>query len=128
MAVVKGFASFTIEGATQRLRACQSEGKNYFKDDRIFIERFIQNPKHIEVQVFGDTHGNVVHLYERECSMQRRHQKLIEECPSISVPPKVREKLGEVAVRAAKSIQYVGARVPSNSSSTTRPKNSSLWR
>jgi acetyl-CoA carboxylase biotin carboxylase subunit len=90
-------------------RACQSEGKNYFKDDRVFIERFIQNPKHIEVQVFGDTHGNVVHLYERECSMQRRHQKLIEESPSISVPPGVREKLGEVAVRAAKSIQYVGA-------------------
>lgn len=90
-------------------RTCQSEGKNYFKDDRIFIERFIQNPKHIEVQVFGDTHGNVVHLYERECSMQRRHQKLIEECPSISVPQDVREKMGEVAVRAAKSIQYVGA-------------------
>jgi acetyl-CoA carboxylase biotin carboxylase subunit len=90
-------------------RACQSEGKNYFKDDRVFIERFIQNPKHIEVQVFGDTHGNVCHLYERECSMQRRHQKLIEECPSISVPPDVREKLGAVAVQAAKSIQYVGA-------------------
>lgn len=90
-------------------RACQSEGKNYFKDDRVFIERFIQNPKHIEVQVFGDTHGNVCHLYERECSMQRRHQKLIEESPSISVPSEVREKLGEVAVRAAKSIQYVGA-------------------
>lgn len=90
-------------------RACQSEGKNFFKDDRVFIERFIQNPKHIEVQVFGDTHGNVCHLYERECSMQRRHQKLIEESPSISVPPEVREKLGEVAVRAAKSIQYVGA-------------------
>ncbi len=90
-------------------RACQSEGKNYFKDDRVFIERFIQNPKHIEVQIFGDTHGNVVHLYERECSMQRRHQKLIEESPSISVPSDVREKLGEVAVRAGKSIQYVGA-------------------
>jgi acetyl-CoA carboxylase biotin carboxylase subunit len=69
----------------------------------------VQNPKHIEVQVFGDTHGNVVHLYERECSMQRRHQKLIEESPSVSVPADVREKLGEVAVRAAKSIQYVGA-------------------
>lgn len=90
-------------------RACQSEGKNYFKDDRVFIERFIQNPKHIEVQVFGDTHGNVVHLYERECSMQRRHQKLIEECPSVSVPQEVREKMGAVAVQAAKSIQYIGA-------------------
>jgi len=90
-------------------RACQSEGKNYFKDDRVFIERFVQNPKHIEVQVFGDTHGNVCHLYERECSMQRRHQKLIEESPSVSVPPEVREKLGAVAVRAAQAIKYVGA-------------------
>ena len=65
-------------------RACQSEGKNYFSDDRVFIERFVQNPKHIEIQVFGDKHGNVVHLFERECSVQRRHQKLIEESPSIS--------------------------------------------
>jgi acetyl-CoA carboxylase biotin carboxylase subunit len=90
-------------------RACQSEGKNYFGDDRVFIERFIQNPKHIEVQVFGDTFGNVCHLYERECSVQRRHQKLIEESPSISVPQEVREKMGAVAVRAAESIRYVGA-------------------
>lgn len=90
-------------------RSCQSEGLNYFKDDRVFIERFVQNPKHIEVQVFGDTHGNIVHLYERECSVQRRHQKLIEECPSISVPAEVREKLGAIAVKAAKSIGYVGA-------------------
>lgn len=90
-------------------RACQSEGKNYFKDDRVFIERFIQNPKHIEVQVFGDTHGNVVHLFERECSAQRRHQKVIEEAPSISVPEEVREKLCAAAVTAAKSINYIGA-------------------
>ena len=90
-------------------RACQSEGKNYFGDDRVFIERFIQNPKHIEVQVFGDTHGNVVHLFERECSVQRRHQKLIEEAPSISVPEEVREKLGSVAVKAAQAINYIGA-------------------
>jgi acetyl-CoA carboxylase, biotin carboxylase subunit len=90
-------------------RACQSEGLNYFKDDRVFIERYIQNPKHIEIQVFGDTHGNVIHLYERECSVQRRHQKLIEESPSISVPTEVREKMGQVAVTAAKSIGYVGA-------------------
>lgn len=90
-------------------RSCQSEGLNYFKDDRVFIERFIQSPKHIEVQVFGDTHGNVVHLYERECSVQRRHQKLIEESPSISVPQEVREKMGQIAVTAARSIQYVGA-------------------
>lgn len=90
-------------------RAAQSEGKNYFNDDTVFIERFIQNPKHIEIQVFGDTHGNVVHLYDRECSIQRRHQKIIEESPSISVPDEVRKKMGEVAVAAAKSISYVGA-------------------
>ena len=90
-------------------RAARSEGLNYFKNDTVYIERYVQNPKHIEVQVFGDTHGNVVHLYERECSIQRRHQKIIEESPSPSVPPEVRKKLGEVAVRAAKSINYVGA-------------------
>ena len=90
-------------------RACQSEGKNYFNDDRVFIERFIQNPKHIEIQVFGDTHGNVIHLFERECSVQRRHQKLLEEAPSPSVPQEVREEMGRVAVTAAKSIGYVGA-------------------
>ena len=90
-------------------RACQSEGKNYFKDDRVFIERFIQNPKHIEIQVFGDKHGNVVHFFDRECSVQRRHQKLIEEAPSISVPDEVRQKMGAVAVKAAQSIKYEGA-------------------
>ncbi len=90
-------------------RACQSEGKNYFGDDTVYIERFITNPKHIEIQIFGDNHGNVVHLYERECSIQRRHQKLIEESPSPSVPEEVREKMGEVAVNAAKSIGYRGA-------------------
>jgi len=90
-------------------RAAQSEGKNYFGNDTVFMERFIQNPKHIEIQVFGDSHGNAVHLFDRECSIQRRHQKIIEEAPSISVPEDVREQMGEVAVRAAKSINYEGA-------------------
>lgn len=90
-------------------RAAQSEGKNYFGNDIVFMERFIQNPKHIEIQVFGDSHGNVVHLFERECSIQRRHQKIIEEAPSPSVPDDVRKKMGDVAVRAAKSINYEGA-------------------
>jgi len=90
-------------------RAAQSEGKNYFGNDTVFMERFIQNPKHIEIQVFGDTHGNVVHLFERECSIQRRHQKIIEEAPSISVPDDVRQAMGEIAVKAAKSIGYQGA-------------------
>jgi acetyl-CoA carboxylase biotin carboxylase subunit len=90
-------------------RACQSEGQNYFADKTVYIEKFVNDPKHIEIQVFGDTHGNVVHLFERECSVQRRHQKLIEEAPSPSVPPEVRKKMGEASVRAAKNINYIGA-------------------
>lgn len=90
-------------------RACRSEGQNYFADPTVYIEKFINDPKHIEIQVFGDTHGNVVHLFERECSVQRRHQKIIEEAPSPSVPPEVRQKMGDAAVRAAQQIGYVGA-------------------
>jgi acetyl-CoA carboxylase biotin carboxylase subunit len=90
-------------------RACRSEGQNYFADPTVYLEKFINDPKHIEIQVFGDTHGNVVHLFERECSVQRRHQKIIEEAPSPSVPPEVRHKMGDAAVRAAKQIGYVGA-------------------
>ena len=90
-------------------RACRSEGQNYFADPTVYIEKFINDPKHIEIQVFGDTHGNVVHLFERECSVQRRHQKIIEEAPSPSVPPEVRQKMGEASVRAAQQIGYVGA-------------------
>lgn len=100
---------YKMEELESAYRAARSEGLNYFKNDTVYIERYIQNPKHIEVQVFGDTHGNACHLFERECSIQRRHQKIIEESPSPSVPPQVRDKLGEVAVRAAKSIRYVGA-------------------
>ncbi len=90
-------------------RAARSEGQNYFGDGTVYIERFINAPKHIEIQIFGDQHGNVVHLFERECSVQRRHQKIIEEAPSPSVPPEVRKKMGEAAVRAAKLIGYEGA-------------------
>lgn len=90
-------------------RACRSEGANYFGDGTVYIERFVTDPKHIEIQVFGDKHGNVIHLYERECSVQRRHQKIIEEAPSPSLSSEVREKMGEAAVRAAKLINYVGA-------------------
>ncbi len=90
-------------------RAARSEGLNYFKNDIVYMERFITSPKHIEIQVFGDKHGNVVHLFERECSIQRRHQKIIEESPSPSVPQDVRARMGEVSVKAAKAIDYVGA-------------------
>lgn len=90
-------------------RACRSEGLNYFKDSTVYIEKFVSDPKHIEIQVFGDKHGNAVHLFERECSVQRRHQKIIEESPSPSVPNEVRLKMGDAAVRAAMQIGYVGA-------------------
>lgn len=100
---------YKMEELDSCYRAARSEGLNYFKNDTVYIEKYVQNPKHIEVQVFGDKHGNVCHLFERECSIQRRHQKVIEESPSPSVPPEVRKKLGEVSVRAAKSINYIGA-------------------
>ncbi len=90
-------------------RACRSEGQNYFANPTVYIEKFINDPKHIEIQVFGDMHGNVVHLFERECSVQRRHQKIIEESPSPSVPNDVRLKMGDAAVKAARSINYLGA-------------------
>ncbi|MDZ4662552.1 MAG: acetyl-CoA carboxylase biotin carboxylase subunit [Pseudomonadota bacterium] len=98
-----------IEDLPSALRAAKSEGLNFFKDDTVYIERYIGNPKHIEIQIFGDSQGNVVHLYERECSIQRRHQKVIEESPSPSLPPEIREKMGEISVRAAKAIGYIGA-------------------
>lgn len=90
-------------------RACRSEGQNYFADPTVYIEKFVNDPKHIEIQVFGDKHGHHVHLFERECSVQRRHQKIIEESPSPSVPQEVRLRMGDAAVRAAKQINYVGA-------------------
>lgn len=106
----KGMRVVREEGELESaFRACRSEGQNYFADPTVYIEKFISDPKHIEIQVFGDKHGNVVHLFERECSVQRRHQKIIEESPSPSVPNDVRLKMGEAAVRAAKQINYVGA-------------------
>lgn len=90
-------------------RACVSEGQNYFADPTVYIEKYVTDPKHIEVQVFGDQHGNVVHMFERECSIQRRHQKLIEETPSPSLTPELRSKICQTAVEAAKSINYLGA-------------------
>ncbi len=106
----KGIRVVTKDEELERsFKAAQSEGRNYFSNDTVFMERFIQNPKHIEIQIFGDSHGNVVHLFERECSLQRRHQKIIEEAPSISISNDIRKKMGAVAVKAAKSINYQGA-------------------
>jgi len=90
-------------------RMASTEAEAAFGDGRIYLEKYIENPRHIEVQVIGDMHGNVIHLGERECSIQRRHQKLIEESPSPIVDKKMREKMGEVAVKGAKAIGYFSA-------------------
>ena len=91
------------------LRAAQNEAQSAFGDSGVYLERYIDRPRHVEIQVFGDTLGRVVHLGERDCSVQRRHQKLVEEAPSPAVTPKLRDEMGEVAVMAAKAIGYVGA-------------------
>jgi len=89
--------------------AAESEAITAFGDGTIYMEKFIQNPRHIEVQVMADSHGNVIHVGERDCSMQRRHQKLIEESPAVVLTPEVRERLHAAAVRAAEYIKYEGA-------------------
>jgi acetyl-CoA carboxylase biotin carboxylase subunit len=91
------------------VRTVASEAKASFGDGRFYVEKFVRKPRHIEVQVFADKHGNTVHMFERECSIQRRHQKVVEESPSPFVTPEMRAKMGEVAVRAAKAVKYVGA-------------------
>jgi geranyl-CoA carboxylase alpha subunit len=91
------------------LRSARSEARAAFGDDSVILERAITDPRHIEIQVFGDRYGNAVHLGERDCSVQRRHQKLIEEAPSPAVSPMLREKMGVVAVAAVKSLAYEGA-------------------
>lgn len=91
------------------LRMAKSEALSSFGDDSVFVERFITKPRHIEIQVLGDKHGNIIHLFERECSIQRRHQKVIEEAPSGFISAKTRKKMGEVAVSIAEAVDYYGA-------------------
>jgi len=91
------------------LEGAKREGEASFGDGHVLIEKFIKSPRHIEVQVFGDSHGNVVHLFERDCSLQRRHQKVIEEAPAPHMPIKVRDAMTDAAVRAAKAIGYENA-------------------
>jgi acetyl-CoA carboxylase, biotin carboxylase subunit len=91
------------------VRAARSEAKSAFGDDSVYIEKYITSPHHIEFQVLGDQYGNVVHLFERECSVQRRHQKMIEETPSPLMTPELREKMGQAAVEAARAVKYTGA-------------------
>ena len=91
------------------LQAAQNEARAAFNDPSVYLERFVERPRHVEFQVFGDRHGRVVHLGERDCSIQRRHQKLIEEAPSPALGPALRKAMGEAAVKAAEAIDYVGA-------------------
>jgi acetyl-CoA carboxylase biotin carboxylase subunit len=93
----------------EMLSRAVSEAISAFGDGSVFIERFVSSPRHIEIQVMGDTHGNVVYLFERECSIQRRHQKVVEEAPSSVLTPEIRRRMGECAVLVAKACNYVGA-------------------
>ena len=91
------------------LAAAQREAQNAFGDDAVYVEKYIVGPRHVEIQVLGDTHGTMLHLGERECSVQRRHQKMIEEAPSVAVSPELRARMGATAVAAAKAAGYVNA-------------------
>lgn len=97
------------EDLERTLRIASQEAEKAFSDGTLYIEKFLQNPRHVEVQLLGDAHGNVVHLGERDCSVQKNHQKLVEESPSPVVTPEMREAMGEAAVRLFKGIGYVGA-------------------
>lgn len=91
------------------LASAKREAQNAFGDDAVYIEKYIEGPRHVEIQVLADTHGNVIHLGERECSVQRRHQKMIEEAPSVAVSPELRARMGATAVAAARAAGYVNA-------------------
>ena len=90
------------------LNICRSEAQSFFGNPDVYMEKYLENPRHIEVQIIADSFGNVVHLGERDCSIQRRNQKLIEEAPSPAISSETREKMGQAAIRAAKAINYEG--------------------
>jgi propionyl-CoA carboxylase alpha chain len=101
--------AFNDKEAFEGFTACRTEALNSFGDDRVFIEKFVEGPRHIEIQVLGDSYGNVVYLGERDCSIQRRHQKVIEEAPSPFIDPATRKAMGEQAVALAKAVNYQSA-------------------
>ena len=104
MRIVESVADFE-----EQMELAVSEATSAFGDGSVFIERYVSSPRHIEIQVLGDTHGNIVHLFERDCSVQRRHQKVIEEAPSKVLTPQIREQMGKCAVDVARSVNYTGA-------------------
>src|SRR5476651_2349715 len=93
----------------EQMALAVSEATSAFGDGSVFIERYVSSPRHIEIQILGDTHGNILHLFERDCSVQRRHQKVIEEAPSSVLTPEIREQMGKCAVDVARSVNYTGA-------------------
>jgi propionyl-CoA carboxylase alpha chain len=101
--------AYNDKEAHEGFSACKTEAKNAFGDDRIFVEKFVEEPRHIEIQLIGDAHGNTIYLQERECSLQRRHQKVIEEAPSSFIDPVTRKAMGEQAVALAKAVNYESA-------------------
>ncbi len=101
--------AFNDKDAFEGFTSCRNEARNSFGDDRVFIEKFVEEPRHIEIQVLGDAHGNVIYLNERECSIQRRHQKVIEEAPSPFITEATRKAMGEQAVALAKAVNYQSA-------------------
>ncbi len=101
--------AFNAKEAFEGFSSCRNEAKNSFGDDRVFIEKFVESPRHIEIQVLGDSQGHVVYLHERECSIQRRHQKVIEEAPSPFISEATRQAMGEQAVQLAKAVRYQSA-------------------
>ncbi|MFD2863984.1 acetyl-CoA carboxylase biotin carboxylase subunit [Mucilaginibacter antarcticus] len=104
MRIVDSVADFE-----EQMQLAVSEATSAFGDGSVFIERYVSSPKHIEIQILGDTHGNIIHLFERDCSVQRRHQKVIEEAPSATLTPQIREAMGKCAVDVARAVNYTGA-------------------
>lgn len=97
------------KGLEDQMKRAISEAESAFGDGSVFIEKYVASPRHIEIQVLADTHGNIVHLFERECSIQRRHQKVVEEAPSVVLDETLRKQMGDAAVKVAKACDYVGA-------------------
>src|SRR5699024_2480694 len=94
------------EDLKQAYRMCKREAETAFDDPAVYIEQFVENPHHVEIQILADQHGNTIHLGERDCSLQRRHQKILEESPSPLMSPELRERMGKAAIDAAESIDY----------------------
>ncbi|WP_282048965.1 acetyl-CoA carboxylase biotin carboxylase subunit [Maribacter aquivivus] len=98
-----------LQDLPEQMQRAISEAQAAFGDGSVFIEKYVGSPRHIEIQILADTHGNIVHLFERECSVQRRHQKVVEEAPSAVLTPEIRKAMGEAAIKVAKACDYVGA-------------------